>query len=329
MNTPLLIIMVGLPGSGKSTKAKELAKAYDCEILSSDNIRQELLGSESDQSQNDKVFRLLYQRMNQLLSEGKSVIIDATNTTMKARKRILSECRVDCTKEAYLMVPHIKDCIERDFLRDRSVGEEVIYKFERSFQCPQYFEGFDIIECPEWNFNDFSLRWNSKAAELLVKMDHFEQHNPHHIYTVGEHCSRQSNLIVNYCSQQQERGLAKYLPTLRVAGILHDVGKLFTQHFDENGVAHYYNHDSVGTYYLASHLDLILQIYKGWYRRLPFQQEVLDILFFVNFHMRTHNDFQTPKAQRKYRNLFGDTRFELLTAFGECDRQASGTYDKN
>ena len=50
------------------------------------------------------------------------------------------------------------------------------------------------------------------------------------------------------------------------------------------------------------------------------------MLFLVNFHMRAHNDFQSSKAQKKYRELFGDERFNLLMAFGECDRKATGTH---
>ena len=200
MNLPKLIIMVGLPGSGKSTRAKELAALEkSCEILSSDAIRKELSGSEQDQTQNDEVFRLLYQRVNEFLSEGKSVIIDATNTTLKSRRRILSECKIPCYKEIQLVMTPIEECISRDVSRERSVGEEVIYKFERSFQCPQYFEGFDAIICEEWEV----LCSDNYSRELILKveaqMNQFEQHNPHHLYTVGEHCTKQAQLISENC----------------------------------------------------------------------------------------------------------------------------------
>lgn len=323
MNLPKLIIMVGLPGSGKSTRAKELAALEkSCVILSSDAIRKELSGSEQDQTQNDRVFKLLYQRMNEYLSKGESVIIDATNTTLKSRKRILSECRVPCYKEVQLVMTPIEDCISRDASRERSVGKEVIYKFEASFQCPQYFEGFDAILCEEWEvpYSDSYMEESTLKAE--AQMNQFEQHNPHHVYTVGEHCARQSQLISEYCLSH--KGFEKWQKIAGVAGRFHDVGKLFTQHFDENGIAHYYNHDSVGTYFLASHPEILCYAWQGDFMKKDF----LDILFLVNFHMRAHNDFQSPKAEQKYRKLFGNERFDLLMAFGECDRKASGTYSK-
>ena len=69
MKKPKLIVMVGLPGSGKSTYAKELIKKGRADIiLSSDAIREELTGDESNQTVNDKVFKLLYQRMNDYFS---------------------------------------------------------------------------------------------------------------------------------------------------------------------------------------------------------------------------------------------------------------------
>lgn len=323
MNLPKLIIMVGLPGSGKSTRAKELAALEkSCVILSSDAIRKELSGSEQDQTQNDRVFKLLYQRMNDYLSKGESVIIDATNTTLKSRKRILSECRVPCYKEIQLVMTPIEDCITRDASRERSVGREVIYKFEASFQCPQYFEGFDAILCEEWEVPPSKNPQKDLVVTLESQMNEFQQHNPHHLSTVGVHCLKQSKLISEYCASHKK--FEVWQKIAEVAGKYHDVGKLFTQHFDEKGIAHYYNHDSVGTYFLASHPDILCEAWQEDIKKRDF----LDILFLINFHMRAHNDFQSPKAEQKYRKLFGNERFDLLMAFGECDRRASGTYSK-
>ena len=319
MNLPKLIIMVGLPGSGKSTRAKELAATGKCTILSSDSIRKELSGSEQDQTQNDKVFKLLYQRMNEFLSKGESVIIDATNTTMKSRKRILSECKFPCYKEVQLVATPTEECFHRDRFREKSVGIEVIKKFEGSFQCPQYFEGFDHIVCQEWEDSDLWPIANCPVEGLITRMNNFHQYNFHHLYTVGEHCTRQSKLISEYCNSHKQS--KKWQKKAEVAGRFHDVGKLFTQHFDENGTAHYYNHDSVGTYFLASHPLILCSIWGEDLKKV----DLLDMLFLINFHMRAHNDFASPKAQKKYRALFGDEKFDLLMAFGRCDRAATGT----
>ena len=55
--------------------------------------------------------------------------------------------------------------------------------------------------------------------------------------------------------------------------------------------------------------------------------DIFEVFFYVNYHMRAHNDFCGAKAEKKYRALFGDDRFDRLMQFGEHDRRASGTYE--
>lgn len=86
---PYFIQMVGIPGSGKTIKAVELAKEHNAILLSSDAIRAELTGDSSDQTVNDKVFELMFKRTVVALAEGKSVVYDATNINYKRRKGLL------------------------------------------------------------------------------------------------------------------------------------------------------------------------------------------------------------------------------------------------
>jgi len=61
----------------------------------------------------------------------------------------------------------------------------------------------------------------------------FEQHNPHHIYDVYTHTAH----VVEDCPDD--------LP-VRLAALLHDIGKPATFTQDENGIGHFYDHASVG-----------------------------------------------------------------------------------
>ena len=63
-----LYMMIGLPASGKSTIAKEIAKSEDAIIVSSDEIRREF-GDVNDQSQNEKVFEEVEKRLKQNILE--------------------------------------------------------------------------------------------------------------------------------------------------------------------------------------------------------------------------------------------------------------------
>ena len=60
---PKLFYIVGLPASGKSTKAEELSKKYNANIHSSDVIREELSGDINNQNINTLVFEILHKRI--------------------------------------------------------------------------------------------------------------------------------------------------------------------------------------------------------------------------------------------------------------------------
>ena len=295
--------MVGLPGSGKSYYANKLLEeaTNPTVILSSDNYRKKLFGDENDQTHNEQVFKMLYQDMRKYLISHVDVIFDATNTSLKSRLRIMKEIEgIECDKEAYVICTPIEECIERDKNRERSVGEEVIWKFVRSFQYPQTYEGF-------WEIYLLGMKeYDGKAlGKIYTKMLQFNQDNPHHIYNLFEHCSR----------------LARYWPENSVeekAALVHDIGKLFTRSVDEKGISHYYNHDSVGAYYILSHSELIEN-----------KEDLLPILHYIQYHMRAHKDFIGGKAERKYRKLFGDQRYTQLIQLAEYDKIASGTYEKH
>ena len=298
-------VMVGLSASGKSFRGQEMINngVYDI-IISSDAIRKELFGNEQNQSNNDLVFKTYYNRLKDALKNKQSVILDATNCTYKARKRIFTEISSLRLKEkveitAWVMNTPIEDILYRDKSREKTVGDSVIYKFLTSYQHPQYFEGFNNIvfdRFPSFDFDEYEA--------IINKMNMFSQDNPHHIHTLGNHCSLVAS---NYNGED----------IMWWAGRLHDTGKLYTKKYDDEGIAHYYNHDCVGAYYIASHPELINL--ESW--------EMNKMLFIINNHMRAHNDLRNEKAEKKYRAFFGNEWFDELMQFAEYDRRASGTYD--
>lgn len=311
MRIPILYIMCGLPASGKTTKAKEIVAEEGAEYVSSDEIRKELYGDESCQSDNQKVFEHYYKRMNQYLSEGKDVVIDSTNVTLKSRKRIIAECKINCVKLLYMIATPIEYCYENDSKRERHVGKEVIDKFWKSFQFPQEFEGFDGVNI----VNLYSNKSKISIEKAIKDMKSFDQKNPHHKFTLGEHCLITKKLLENslkYLDIQYIKDSCYY------AALIHDVGKMFSQSFGEDGVAHYYNHANIGSYYIVSHFD---SFFKYEDRK---NIHSLLVIFLVNYHMLAH-EIHTEKAINKYKNLFGEELFDLLMKFQKCDSLASGT----
>lgn len=79
---PCLLLVGGLPGTGKSTLARALSEAADFELIRSDVVRKELAASEKGSlytpEWNDRTYAECLRRAASLLFQGKRVIIDAT-----------------------------------------------------------------------------------------------------------------------------------------------------------------------------------------------------------------------------------------------------------
>lgn len=305
MNKPKLYIMIGISASGKSTIAKQIAERDNCIIVSSDAIRGEICeGGVSDQSKNEEVFRIFHRRIKENLLKGNNVIADATNITIKSRKAIFDAVRkIDCYKIGYLVVKNIEDCIKDNKNSDRvAVPDEVIYRQVGKFQIPFREEGYDNIVIEDLNKDNSELFLVNDMIRHL-QMSKFDQKNPYHNQTLEEHCDFITEEFRKY----------NYPNYYNFAARQHDIGKMYTQTFDENGIAHYYGHEGYGTYLLLSDYNSIFR--ETFYSK----DEILDMLFLINYHMLPMN-WNTEKAKNKWRKIFGDYKYNLLVDFHMCDK---------
>lgn len=140
-----LVLLCGIPGSGKSTFAKIYEPLKHHVVLSSDDIRKELWGDESEQSGNHEVFKLLYKRMYYAICNGITVVFDATNISVKLRKKAIKSCPKDTERWAVYFVPNVEKAKENNSKRERVVPEYVIERMARKFVAPTHDEGFDRI----------------------------------------------------------------------------------------------------------------------------------------------------------------------------------------
>lgn len=77
---PAVIVMIGLPGSGKSHLAREMKKRYPAAILDSDALRQVLFANpKHTKAEHGRLFPAIHVLMARLLERGVSIIVDATN----------------------------------------------------------------------------------------------------------------------------------------------------------------------------------------------------------------------------------------------------------
>lgn len=139
-----VFILVGLPASGKSTKAKELPG----NILSSDTIRAELYGNEEEQGNPKEVFDTLYRRMETLLCLDESVIIDATNINRWERSRAIEIAKRFPRVRNIICInidTPLEECKRRNQARERKVPEFVYDRMMHKYEAPSYDEGFTSI----------------------------------------------------------------------------------------------------------------------------------------------------------------------------------------
>ncbi len=295
MDKPVFRIMIGLSASGKSSVAEMMASEDGSVIVSSDNIRGEICEcGVIDQTQNDEVFKIFNKRIKDNLKSGKNVIADATNINLKARRSLLENAKgINCHKIAYVVPKQVEKCIEDNIYKEYPVPHHVIQKQMMNFQIPFLEEGFDDIQ-----IHKFDKEYELSLTDIQDKMVGFDQKNPYHTMTLMDHCIYTgSSFTDNY---GRDFGDAAYI---------HDIGKLFTQKFDEDGVAHYYQHENVGSYYILSN-----------YNNLNIDAEtILNMCFLINYHMMPMS-WDSNKAKIKWEKRFGESKYQMLLDFNECDK---------
>lgn len=319
-----LIVMCGLQCSGKSTKAKELSKEENAQIISSDEIREELAREQNKENifevDNNLVFDTVYKRINQNLSDGINVIFDATNTTIKMRRQIFERVKVECVKICYIMNTPYEECLDR--LRERNkkgpyIPEDVLERYYKSFEIPFYEEGWDnIVIDREISYED-SQKW---LKEIEDKARDFDQHNKWHNEKLLKHMLTTHNYLMDktfgrYCCKNLDWSNESLF--MMYAAHIHDLGKLYTQTFDEEGQAHYYSHENVGAYeMLCNGMTCELGSFEEFKYSI---KNTLRVAFYINYHMKLHQ-VKTEKAIKKWKAIFGERLYNNLKLFEEADK---------
>jgi len=140
------IVLVGIPGCGKSTYASMLQSLYNHEIVERDGIRLQLMKEKGLQSETDtrvdftkwdwswekEVTEKQYALIEEYGKQNKNIILSDTN--LKYREsliKFLEELGYQ-VKVQYLYTP-LQVCLQRDLERDYPVSEEPIKKLHEEF----------------------------------------------------------------------------------------------------------------------------------------------------------------------------------------------------
>lgn len=299
-----LFMMIGIPASGKTSLAEQIAKSEDAEIVSSDNIRKELYGDENIQGDNNKVFRILQDRVVKGLKANKNMIYDATNISYKTRMAFLQRLnKLEVEKIAIMVATPYEQCLIRNSQRERQVPEEVIKRMYFNFYVPQYFEGWD----------DIQIKYTNNYIFFFGDLEDIKQDNPHHKLTVLEHCKKTEEIL-----NKQNGQLS--IP-INFAGRLHDIGKLETKTFinskgEKTDIAHFYNHEKVSAYDSLFHVNLRSRI-----EMMKDEEFVLETIKLIQWHMLPWTKM-SEKTEQKYKKLLGENFWNDLMILHKADKEA-------
>lgn len=139
-----MIIMIGLPASGKSTRAKELLEQGNTVRINKDLIREMLHCNKFNRLNEEKTRGVARALASQFLKSGTSVIIDDTNLnpgTLQSWVDLAKEC--DAKIQYERIDTPVEVCVERDLVREKKVGEHVIKKM--ALQHLGYLSGENVI----------------------------------------------------------------------------------------------------------------------------------------------------------------------------------------
>lgn len=327
-----VIMLVGLPASGKSTRAKDLAWEEGAVIISSDTVREEMYGdtpySEVD---NSKVFEEVNSRIVENLENNVNVIYDATNTNRKRRIHFIDYVVKGYNVEAYYFDTPFSECIARNMVRKNEVPYKDMVKMYENMHVPSKTEGFSNIviyshgspkTVREKYEVEVMLGENAGYGLMYLISLHVPELKPilelphdstYHSFSVSRHIYYVYDYIHKHYNEYDD--IEDRLVMLWSA-ILHDVGKAFCKKFvnfkgENTRYAHFKGHENVSA-------QIAINVLKRLGYNPSFCLRVADM---VQFHMMPHNT-ETEKAKRKLMKLVGEKMYEDLMFFNKADNSA-------
>lgn len=169
---PIAHCLIGVPGSGKSTLATRISQTGNYEIISTDEIRQQLYGDETIQGDWQEIETEVLKRIETALTEGKSVIYDATNYKRPFRIDFLQKAKAfNLIWIAWHLDTPLETCIRWNQQRTRQVPEEIItsmHKVLKNFP-PIRGEGFAGVNTISVTTSQISTSEIEKKIQIISR----------------------------------------------------------------------------------------------------------------------------------------------------------------
>ncbi|HTP06714.1 MAG TPA: ATP-binding protein [Anaerolineae bacterium] len=138
-----LYVLIGLPGSGKSTWARQNVDRLHAVVVGSDEVRREFQANGQNPLNGDRVFAEVERRARSLLQADQSVILDATHFLRKYRTYTLHLARDTRARRVAIWFDVPLDiCLQRNDQRsnltfgDEQVPKDVVRRMADLLQSP-------------------------------------------------------------------------------------------------------------------------------------------------------------------------------------------------
>jgi predicted kinase len=131
-----MVILIGLPGSGKTTFRKQRLDATHL-VISKDLLRN-----------NRRPARRQAQLIDQALAAGQSIVVDNVNATREERAELIRHAKSYRARVVgFHFESSVQDCLRRNRSRQgkAQVPDVAIFAMAKIFRRPEQQEGFDEL----------------------------------------------------------------------------------------------------------------------------------------------------------------------------------------
>ncbi|HEX3244696.1 MAG TPA: ATP-binding protein [Chloroflexota bacterium] len=167
---PTLLLLIGPPGTGKSTIARRIRAATGADIVQTDALRKVLVAQPTYRpSESAWIHRVAQQRLRQKLSRGHDVIFDATNLR-KVHRKVLQNLADMVGARMLALVVWAPESVIRQRLLHRQEVPDLTDKSDANWAVYQHLiASFEPLDGPHIMINstvDFSLALRQIEALL-------------------------------------------------------------------------------------------------------------------------------------------------------------------
>ncbi|MFC0775069.1 AAA family ATPase [Terrimonas alba] len=164
----MIIMVLGLPGSGKSYFAARLAKMMGADYVNSDRLRKEMFQVRTySEQEKAAVYNAMLGKMKEAVRQNRSLVLDATFHNDETRKPFIQEMKKK-DRICFIEVTADENLIRQRLKKERTYSEAdfEVYKLIRS-QWEPLNEPRLLLKSTDENIDSML----QKAAEYLKQED--------------------------------------------------------------------------------------------------------------------------------------------------------------